>query len=179
MSGQRKDYRRPPGRPFKSGSRALARFVREQRLDRRTWLSHFVEQTETMLADDAGGAEQLTNRETLMVNVAATLWTEYQLMVWQRQQGILRGQPDHESDKYFLAHVNALRRTLETLGLKPDRADKLPSLSEYIAARSNGTPDGATAAQGDDPNEARAQAGEPEAAAGGEDADNIRAEGVA
>ena len=137
MTRQRQDYRKPPGRPFKSGSRSLARFVRQGRLDRRTWLAKFVEQTEAMLAEDAGGPEHLSNREMLMVSLAATLWTEYQLIVWQRQQGILRGQLDHESDKYFLAHVNALRRTLESLGLRPDRADTLPSLAEYLAARSS------------------------------------------
>jgi len=108
-------------------------------LDRRTWLSHFVEQTEAMLSEDAGGPEHLTHRETLMVSMAATLWTEYQLMVWQRQQGILRGQHDHESDKYFLAHVNALRRTLETLGLRPSKAEQLPSLADYIASKANGS----------------------------------------
>jgi len=137
-------------------------------LDRRTWLSHFVEQTEAMLSEDAGGPEHLTHRETLMVSMAATLWTEFQLMVWQRQQGILRGQHDHESDKYFLAHVNALRRTLETLGLRPSKTEQLPSLADYIASKANGgdgTPGNAAASQGNEHSD-----GEPPLCGGGVEA---------
>jgi len=165
MTRQRKDYRKPPGRPFKSGSRALARFVAQGRLDRRTWLSRFVEQTEAMLSEDAGGPEHLTHRETLLVSMAATLWTEYQLMVWQRQQAILRGETVHDSDKYFLAHTNSLRRTLETLGLRPTKVERnLPRIEDYWAETARQTTPEAPSAT----NEGRDDA---EAAPDGEDRD--------
>ena len=116
-------------------SRQLAKCVREQRLDRRTWLAHFIEQTEGLLMADSGGPENCTNREKLLISMASMLWSEYQLIAWRRQQAILHGEQDHASDKYYIAHVNAVRRTLEAIGLRPQRADQLPSLADYLAAR--------------------------------------------
>lgn len=49
--------------------------------------------------------------------------------------------------------MNALRRMLETLGLRPSKAEALPSLADYIASKangSNGTPDSAAASPGDE-----------------------------
>jgi hypothetical protein len=41
--------------------------------------------------------------------------------------------------KTFVAYSNTLGRTLEKLGIRPDRADKVPSLPEYLASKKNGT----------------------------------------
>lgn len=121
-------------------SRQLAKCVREQRLDRRTWLAHFIEQTEGLLMADAGGPDNCTNREKLLISMASMLWSEYQLIAWRRQQAILHGEQDHASDKYYIAHVNAVRRTLEAIGLRPQRADQLPSLADYLALRGAADP---------------------------------------
>ena len=37
--------------------------------------------------------------------------------------------------KYLLAWMNTLRLNLAEVGLKPDRADKTPSLEQYLASR--------------------------------------------
>ena len=47
--------------------------------------------------------------------------------------------------------INCVRRNLEALGLRPERADKVPSLSDYLEQRSNGNgaPDGQRGTQSD------------------------------
>jgi hypothetical protein len=153
MSSAAKAPTRPQGRPFKHGARALSKFVRENRLDRRTWLSKFIEQTEDTLAAAAGGHEALTTRERMVSTMAANLWVEWQLVQWQRQQAILAGTLVHVSDKYYLALVNALRRTMETLGLKPERTKDLPTLEQYLKTRGtngNASHHDGNGAQGDD-----------------------------
>ncbi len=42
--------------------------------------------------------------------------------------------------KSLIAYLNAERRGLETHDLKPERPEAVPSLSNYLRARSNGTP---------------------------------------
>jgi len=144
-----------PGRPPKHGSRALSRFVRENKLDRRTWLSRFIEQAECIIAEDQGGLDKLTRREAMLVTLAANQWVEWQLVQWHRQQASLRGELTHESDKYYLAMVNSLRRTLETLGLRPERVEnRISTLEQYLAAKAaeeKATPGSAGGSQSNEP----------------------------
>ena len=63
-------------RPFKDSFRTLARFVRERRLDRRTWLSKFIEQTEDVLAADEGGLGRMAERAGMWVHVCANQWRD-------------------------------------------------------------------------------------------------------
>jgi len=49
--------------------------------------------------------------------------------------------------KVFIAYSNSLGRSLERLGLRPDRADKLPSLEQYLASRTAATAAASTASE--------------------------------
>ena len=91
MNSAPKERRAPLGRPPKHGSRALSKFIRENRLDRRTWLSKYIEQIEDRLVAPAGGHEGVNDREAMMVTLCANLWAEWQLLQWYRQQAILKG----------------------------------------------------------------------------------------
>jgi hypothetical protein len=136
---------RAPGRPLKHGARALARFVRERRLDRRTWLARAIEQTEHVLATDAGGFEACSHRDRLRIALIAGVWVEWQLIAWNRQHKLIKGESTTETDKYFIALTNSTARLLEAI---PDRVkEHLPSLDEYLRGRqaaSNGSPDAPT-----------------------------------
>lgn len=148
--------KRLPGRPPKSGARALSKFIRRNLLDRRTWVSHEVEATSDRYAADAGGWENLSNRERDTVWLAAGLFVE--LCVRQQARLVSLAQGDLEiddSDKHYGWLFNSYSRIMDKLGLRPDRADKTPSLQEYLAARAsetagNGHQDAQDAAVGDD-----------------------------
>jgi len=43
-----------------------------------------------------------------------------------------------DSDKFLLWQIGVFERGVKALGLRPERADKLPSLSDYLASRTAG-----------------------------------------
>jgi hypothetical protein len=130
------------GRPPKHAARSVGRFIRENRLDRRTAVCRMYESAADKIAEDAGGWPHLNNRETLLTWQAAALWVELHVLQVHRMRQLANGETSHDGNgKYYVALLNAFRRTIETLGLRPDATERrLPTLGEYIAARSNGTP---------------------------------------
>ena len=131
------------GRPSKHGSRALVRHLTQNRLDQRTTTARLLRMVAEDLADDAGGWASLTNREKVLVDRCAA-----QIVILQSVENWVLRQPSLlESDgallavlrRGYLGHLNTLRLNLVALGLRPGRADKVPTLEEYLAARDNGT----------------------------------------
>src|SRR5262245_44836466 len=93
--------KRLPGRPPKSGSRALSRFIRENLLDRRTWVSREVEATADRYATDAGGWEALSHRERDTVWLAAGLFVELAIRQQARLVRLAQGAIEvSDSDKH-------------------------------------------------------------------------------
>jgi hypothetical protein len=143
------------GRPTTHGTRQLERRWREQKLDPATVkiLRALVDD----IAEDAGGAAHLTTRELWLAECAAFC----QFVIGQAMDFLIRrgsvvdddGQFHPILGQYLVAWMNALRLNLVALGLRPDRADKVPSLEEYLRARQS------TAATS--PSPAPIEAGEP------------------
>jgi hypothetical protein len=116
-------------------------------LDGRTTTARLLRIIEQDLAADAGGSEYLTNRERVLLRRCAA-----QVLILESIEGFVFQQASLLTEgnellpilrKGYVAHVNTLRLNLLALGLKPDRADKLPSLHDYIASKAssvNGTP---------------------------------------
>ena len=128
------------GRKPLHGTRALERVLNANGLDQRTVTARLLRMIEGDLIADAGGEANLTNRERLLIRRCAA-----QALILESIEAFVFGQPSlltetHELlpvlRKGYIGHVNALRHNLVALGLKPDRAETLPTLGEYIAARS-------------------------------------------
>jgi|ERR1700678_3868346 hypothetical protein len=82
-------------------------------------------------ADDAGGAESLSEAQRTLVATAATLTVRSEAM----QAAMLRGELVNDEELTRLANV--LGRTLVRLGIKR-RAERKLSVPEYLAARDAG-----------------------------------------
>jgi len=91
-------------------------------------------------AADAGGVQNLTNREVSILRDAAIcdLIVAEAFAYARRKGSIFRrdGQLLPVLDRNLLAYVNSKRLALVALGLRPERADKVPSLAAYLAERS-------------------------------------------
>lgn len=164
---------RPPGRPPKHHARWLARSLKENGLDGRTGPAKLLRMRENDLADDAGGWPNLTNREGVLVKRTAALTqlceTIEHYVFSQESPFTNGGELLAVLGKNYIAYANALRRNLEALGLRPDNAEKVPSLAEYLAARaSTAQPAAAGSGQATASTEAQTPSGTPK---NGDDAD--------
>lgn len=115
--------RRPPGRAPRHGSRALARLLKANELDRRTRTGKMLSALEHDLASDAGGLDALTARERMLLKRCAAqaliissieAWAFGQATILDADSGLLP-----VLAKSYLGYCNSLRRSLESLGLRP------------------------------------------------------------
>jgi len=129
----------PPGRKPKHGSRALARAIEANKLDRRTRPAKLRQQAANLMAEDAGGWPNLNNREVALIWTTASVWVLLNLRLDALLAG--EGNEDQGSLKWLVALLNSFRRNLEVLGLKPERVeDRIPTLEQYLASRSASSP---------------------------------------
>lgn len=136
-------YRRRTGRKPTHKVRGIERRWRAGKLDGRYRETQQIEALADDFAADAGGWAYLTNREVALIHTAAfAAWVCQATAVWalRRDGGPINpdGTVPAVLGKTFVAYSNTLGRTLEKLGLRPDRADKVPSLPEYLASKKNG-----------------------------------------
>lgn len=115
----------------------------ERKLDGRGRVMKLLKRRALDWADDAGGLEHLSNREqTLLWHTAATSLMVESILHWALAQPSLLD-ANHEMlpplRKSLIAYLNAERRGLEALGLKPERTKDLPTLEQYLARRPNGS----------------------------------------
>jgi hypothetical protein len=148
------------------GLRKLERHFKDGRLDRRGGIAQLWKRRALDWAKDSGGMEYLTAREqSLLWHTAATSLLIDSLLNWAFVQPSLLDQNSELVNplrKSLIAYLNAERRGLETLGLRPARPDAMPSLQEYIASKAdagNTAPERATGSQGDEHGAARVQDG--------------------
>lgn len=143
-------YQRPPGRKPSHKVRGVERRWRAGTLDGRRRETKQIEAIADDFAADAGGWSHLTNREVALIHTAAfSAWVCQQTATWalRRDGGIIAadGTVPAVLGKVFVAYSNTLSRTLERLGLRPDRADKLPTLESYLRERTPGAQNGTQA----------------------------------
>jgi hypothetical protein len=84
------------------------------------------------LADDLGGAANLTEAQRALVRQAAAMIVQSERL----QSAVLRGELVDIEQLTRLA--NAATRILSRLGIKRERRDTTPSLHEYLAATAGG-----------------------------------------
>ena len=84
------------------------------------------------LADDLGGAAELTEAQRALVRQAAAMIVQSERM----QSAVLRGELVDIEQLTRLA--NAATRILSRLGVKRRHVDTTPSLAEYLASKSAG-----------------------------------------
>ena len=144
------------GRPPKHAGRLLTRVLKRNELDRRTRVSKFLQKVADDLADDRGGWEHVTAAEEIAIRRAAFLTVlcgSIESWCLGHAEVIVDGELLGPLKKGLATHQANLIRTLSALGFRPDRAEKLPSLQEYIAARSgngNGAPGSAAGTENAD-----------------------------
>jgi hypothetical protein len=122
------------------GLRKLERHMQEGRLDRRGGIAKLWKRRVVEWASDSGGLACMTAREqTLLWHTAATSLLIDSVLHWAFLQPSLLDQNTELLNplrKSLIAYLNAERRGLAALQLRPARPEALPTLSEYIAARS-------------------------------------------
>src|SRR5262249_37052897 len=95
-------------------------------------------------AADAGGLEYLSSREqTLLWHTAALSLMVESILTWALAQPSLLDQNREmlaPLRKSLIAYLNAERRGLEALGLKPARPERPLTLQEYIASKATSAP---------------------------------------
>lgn len=154
-------YRRPgqPGRPPKSGSRALARHLAAGTLDGRTWIARSLKDIRDDLAADRGcfrpnddldearkcherTCAHLGAAERILIDRCAALSVIVQsLEHWIfTQPGMIAptGELLSVLQRGYATHTANLGRMLVALGLKADRSDRVPSLDVYLRGKANG-----------------------------------------
>jgi hypothetical protein len=132
----RGSYRRKPGRPATHGGRVQLAGMDKRREKARAFLA-----VREAFADDAGGWDRLTAREVVLLDRAASA----AVVCASIERYIFNADSLLASDgnllpvlqRAYTAHSQNLSRLLQALGLRPDRADKLPDLSEYLVTRQN------------------------------------------
>lgn len=134
-----KNPRKFAGRPPKDASRLLERVLRENSLDQRTATAKALRALRDDLAADAGGWENVTSRERLLIERCAA-----QALIIGAIEAHVFNQPSVITAdgallpsllNGYVTHVQSLSRMLQALGLRPDRAAKLPDLATYLADR--------------------------------------------
>ena len=137
----KKPRRRPVGRTPRHGARALSRHLAAGSLDGRTWIAKQLRTRCEEWAADAGGMPHLTERErTALQHTAAVSLIVDSLLNWAFGQESLLDEKNEllpPLGKSLIAYLNAERRGLELLGLRPSKPGSEPDLGEYIAAREN------------------------------------------
>ena len=108
---------------------AKARLLTFDLLDRRTTAYRRVMSIEAAIANDLGGADALSAAQMALARRAAVLTAMLDDYETRWAAGEVAELPG------YLAAINALRRVLVTLGLER-RAKAVPSLKDYLAARS-------------------------------------------
>jgi hypothetical protein len=145
---------KPTGRPPKSGARALAKHIATGTLDQRTWIARTLRALRDDLARDRGcfrptddpretarcydgTCAHLSAGERMLLDrcAAATL-------ICSTIEGHVFGHADRLVDdagellpilrKGYVSHVQSLSRMLQALGLRPERAEQIPSLESYL-----------------------------------------------
>lgn len=134
--------RRGRGRPPTHGGRLLARVLRNNQLDGRTDAARQYYGVQDALAADRGGWEHTTATERILIEVAAAeLLILRAILAWSlRQPSMVIDTPTGSQllgplMKGFTSHAGALTRALSALGIRPDKVQRLPDLSEYISHR--------------------------------------------
>jgi hypothetical protein len=116
----------------------LSRFIAGGKLDRRTWIARALAEIRRELAADAGGFERMTARERVLLDrcAAATLiCSTIEAHVFGHDPITDAGELMPILRRGYVTHVQSLSRMLQALGLRPARGEKLPTLTEYLAAR--------------------------------------------
>ena len=80
-------------------------------------------------SDDLGGADKLTEAQRTLIMQAATL----QVQAERVQASVLRGEDVNSEQLTRLS--NSTIRILSQLGIKRQKPDATPTLSEYLAAK--------------------------------------------
>jgi hypothetical protein len=127
----------PNGRPVLHHMRRLSTARRTGELDEESEAAVCAKVNE--YAADGGGLQSLSNRELAILRDAAIcdLIIAEAFAYARRRGSIFRrdGQLIPVLDRNLLAYMNSKRLGLVALGLRPDRADTVPSLQEYLASR--------------------------------------------
>jgi len=129
------------GRPPKHAGRLLTRVLKRNELDRRTRVSKFLQKVADDLADDRGGWEHVTAAEEIAIRRAAFLTVlcgSIESWCLGHAEVIVDGELLGPLKKGLATHQANLIRTLSALGFRPDQAEKLPSLAEYIQSKASG-----------------------------------------
>jgi hypothetical protein len=135
--------RRANGRPPKHGARALARHLAANAIDNRTWVARHLKTLRDEWAEDAGGHQYMNNRQRVLLKHGTQLDviadSAFSFLA-VHLAGLAKGEmPPPEVmntlTRVYLAHVAQLTRCLDALGLRPERADRVPVLEDYLAAR--------------------------------------------
>lgn len=106
---------------------AKARLLTLDGMDRRTAAYQGVRKSIGAIEADLGGAAHLSYAERSLVQRCAILAA----MLADQETAYLTGAPIDPTS--YATLVNALRRTLETVGLKRASRDITPSVAEYVA----------------------------------------------
>lgn len=123
MAGRPQQPERLPGRPTLHGAYQRPTRSRRVRRARRRYVA--------WLAEDG----EPTTREQLLMGPTADAMIRFsELNAHIDEQGGLidaQGQPLGAA-KIYISLLNCIRRNLETLGLRPEKSDKLPDLGSYL-----------------------------------------------
>lgn len=123
--------------PTTHGVRRLERQATVGRLDDEAQAA--VDELVSHYAEDAGGVALMTNRElSVLRDVAVCDLIIAEAFKYAHARGEIidaEGKLIAVLGKNLLAYLNTKRRGLEALGLRPDRAEKVPTLETYLAQR--------------------------------------------
>ena len=117
-----------PGKAHRIGPHSRATAL--ARLDGRTREAKEMREIAAALTEHLGG--DLTPPQQMLVQMTGVLWLRLSLMAPQMLTD--PGQAERYGS-VFLAWVNALRRNLAELGVKPQEVERVPSLKQYLAEK--------------------------------------------
>ena len=101
-------------------------------IDGRTLIARRFRDVYAAITGDLGGAGDLSEGERQLARRAASLSVQAELI----EARLVRGEQVETED--YVRLVNALTRTLTTVGLKRRAVDVTPSLSDYLEAKDTG-----------------------------------------
>lgn len=113
----------------------LERILRENALDRRTGTAQRYYGLQDALIADRGGEAHCTAAERILIERAASLALICRTIEhYVIRCGILdpTGVLTPVLAKGYTSHAMALQRTLQTLGIRPDKVERLPNVSELL-----------------------------------------------
>lgn len=124
-------------RSFKHGSRALSELLKKNQVDGRTSIGLMLKETRDRLSNDAGGWEQLTERERILIEQTAALHLIISSILnyaFTTKDALIDGQgrllPALTNN--YLAFSNTLRLNLLALGLHPAKPTADDDLDIYL-----------------------------------------------